>query len=75
MVRGRCVCLHSVDCQEIGFPACDMTSLNKEEEITGQSRMMFAMNPSFDLTSSRCLVAIVMTKMNALWKKDSIAIL
>ena len=29
------------------------------------------------LTTSRCLVAIVMTKMktNALWKKDSIAIL
>ena len=33
------------------------------------------MNPSSKLTTSRCLVAIVMTKMIALWKKDSIAIL
>ena len=35
------------------------------------------MSQSSTFTTSRCLVAIVMTKMktNALWKKDSIAIL
>ena len=47
------------------------------EKITVESRMMISTNPSSKLTTSPCLVAIVMTKMktNALWKKDSIAIL
>ena len=75
-MSGRCVCLHSaVDCQEIKFPASEMTSLNKEK-ITVQSRMMFATNPSFDLTSNRCSAASVMTKMNASsWRKGRFAIL
>ena len=74
----RLVCLSTppVDCQEIKFPASEMTSLNKGEKITDQSRMMFATNPSFDLTSSRCFVACVMTKTNASsWEKGRIAIL
>ena len=37
--------------------------------------MMISTNPSSKLTTSRCWVAIVMTKMNALCKKDSIAIM
>ena len=37
--------------------------------------MMFATNPSFDLTSNRCFAASVTTKMDALWKKDRIDIL
>ena len=76
-VRGRCVCLHTpVDCEEIKFPASEMTSLNNDEQITVQSRMMFATNPSFKLTSSRCSAASAMTKMNASsWKKGRIAIL
>ena len=48
---------------------------NHFRKITVQSRMMISTNPSSKLTTSRCLVAIVMTKMNASWKKDSIAIL
>ena len=40
-----------------------------------QSRMMLSTNPSSKLTTSRCMVAIVMTKMNASWKKGSIATL
>ena len=77
MVRGRCVCLPPpVDCQEITFPASEMTSLNKEEKFTVQSRMMFATNPSVDLTSSRSSAASAMTRMNApSWKKGRIAIL
>ena len=39
--------------------------------------MKISTSPSSTLTTSRCLVATVMTKMktNALWKRDSIAIL
>ena len=38
--------------------------------------MIIATNPSFNLISSRCFVASVVTKMNASsWRKDSIAIL
>ena len=47
----------------------------KEERMTDQSRMTRSTNPSSKWTTIRCLVAIVMTKMSASWKKDSIAIL
>ena len=44
---------------------------------TVHSRVKISTSPSSTLTTSRCLVAIVMTKMKtyALWKKDSIVIL
>ena len=40
------------------MPTNEMTSLNKEK-TTVQSRMLFATNSSFDLTSSSCFVASV----------------
>ena len=44
--------------------------------IIVQSRMMFATNSSFDLTSSRCFAASALTKMNASsWRKGRLAIL
>ena len=50
---------------------------SRRKKFTVHSRMKISTNPSSTLTTSRCLVAIVMTKMktNALWKKGSIAIL
>ena len=70
-----CLSTRPVDCQDIILPASEMTSLS-EKKITVQSRMMFATNPSFDLTSIRCFVASALMKMNASsWRKRRIAIL
>ena len=69
---------HPVDCQEIKFPASenDISEQSKKKKNTVQSRMMFATKPSTKLTSIRCLVASVMSKMNASsWRNDRIAIL
>ena len=69
----------AVDCQEIKFPASEKSLILEllKNKFTVHTRMKIPMSPSSTLTSSRCLVAIVMTKMktNALWKKDSVAIL
>ena len=58
------LCIEKMWCQKIKFLANKMPSLNKEEKSLF-SPVMFATDPSFDLTSSCCLVASVMTKMNA----------
>ena len=65
-----------VDCQEIKFPASENHSSGTITKITVH-QMKNPTTPSSTLTTSRCLVAIVMTKMKAkaLWNKDSIAIL
>ena len=63
------------------FPASEIqiTHLeqSKKEKFTVHSRMKISANPSSTLITSRCLVAIVITKMktNSLWTKESIAIL
>ena len=64
--------------KEIKFLTSEkITHLERFEKITVHSRKKIPMSPSSTLTTSRCLVAIVKTKMktNALWKTDSFAIL
>ena len=77
-MRGRCAVHTPPSIAKIKFTASEMTSLEqlKKKNITVQSRMMFATNPSSPLISGHCLVASVMTKMNASsWRKDRVAIL
>ena len=78
MTCDRCISLPlPVDCQEIKFPASEMTSLNKKKtKVSFQSRTEFAKNPNFYSTSNRRAAPSVMTKTKVLvWMKGTIAIL
>ena len=51
VVRGRCVCPHSPSiARGLKFPTSKKDISEQRRKITVESRMMFAANPSFDLT-------------------------
>ena len=60
-MRGRCTVHTSCRLPESKFPASETTSLEqlKKKRHTVQSRMTMSTNPSSKLTTSRCLVAIM----------------
>ena len=77
-MRMRKTCARTVYCLHLPSNAGKRKSLNwNDKKTTVRSRLKISTNPSSTLTTGRCLVAIAMTKMmtNALWKKDSVAIL